>query len=100
MTTSTAIALPIKAIWIRFRMFPRVKIIENVGANLAPWNIGNYAIDFSGDRVLIDAVHPLIFFHFQGLRKGLRWFIFNSHRAYRAPFSGDGAQSYLQALCR
>jgi hypothetical protein len=70
------------------RLFSRVKVIENIGANLAPWNIGNYQIDFRGDRVLIDASHPLIFFHFQGLRKGLRWFIFNSHRNYRAPFSG------------
>ncbi len=70
------------------RLFPRIKVIENVGANLAPWNIGNYGIDFRDGQVLIDAVHPLIFFHFQGLRKGLRWFIFNSHRAYRAPFSG------------
>jgi hypothetical protein len=71
------------------RLFSRVKIIENIGANLAPWNIGNYRVAFRGNRVLIDAVHPLVFFHFQGLRKGLRWFIFNSHRAYRAPFSGD-----------
>jgi hypothetical protein len=69
------------------RLFPRVKVIENIGANLAPWNIGNYRIDFRGGQVLIDGAHPLIFFHFQGLRKGLRWFIFNSHRSYRAPFS-------------
>lgn len=71
------------------RLFPRVKIIENIGANLAPWNIGNYRIDFRDNRVMIDADHPLIFFHFQGLRKGLRWFIFNSHRSYRAPFSNE-----------
>jgi hypothetical protein len=70
------------------RLFSRVRIIENVGANLAPWNIGNYRIDFRGDRVLIDADRPLVFFHFQGLRKALRWFIFSSHRVYRAPFSG------------
>jgi hypothetical protein len=31
----------------------------------------------------------LIFFHFQGLKKGLGWFFFNSHRRYRAPFSRD-----------
>jgi hypothetical protein len=71
------------------RLFARVKVIENIGANLAPWNIGNYRIDAGPRNVMIDANHPLIFFHFQGLRKGLRWFIFNSHRAYRAPFSGD-----------
>jgi hypothetical protein len=67
----------------------RVKVIENVGANLAPWNVGNYQVDFRDDRVMIDATHPLIFFHFQGLKKGLGCFIFNNHRQYRAPFSGD-----------
>jgi hypothetical protein len=67
----------------------RVRVIENVGANLAPWNIGNYRIDFRDGKVLIDRVHPLIFFHFQGLRKGLRWFIFSSHRVHHAPFSRD-----------
>lgn len=70
------------------RLFPRVAIIENIGANLAPWNIGNYRIDFRDGRVLIDADRALVFFHFQGLRKALRWFIFSSHRVYRAPFSG------------
>jgi hypothetical protein len=70
-----------------FPQFPRVRVIGNPGANLAPWNIGNYRIDFQAAGVLIDGVDPLIFFHFQGLRKGLRWFIFNSHRVYRAPFS-------------
>jgi hypothetical protein len=69
------------------RLSGRVKVIENVGANLAPWNIGNYRLDFRDQRLMIDNTHPLIFFHFQGLRKGLRWFIFNSHRAYQAPFS-------------
>lgn len=69
------------------RQFSRVKVVENVGANLAPWNIGNYRLERRGDRVLIDASRPLVFFHFQGLRKGLRCFIFNSHRVYRAPFS-------------
>jgi len=71
------------------RQFSRVKAIENVGANLAPWNIGNYRIAFRDDKVWIDAAHPLVFFHFKGLRKGWGWFIFNSHRIYRAPFSHD-----------
>jgi hypothetical protein len=67
----------------------RVKSVDNVGANLAPWNIANYRIDFLDGRIMIDATHPLVFFHFQGLRKGLRWFIFNSHRIFGAPFSRD-----------
>jgi hypothetical protein len=68
---------------------PRVKVIENIGANLAPWNIGNYRIGFHDNKVMIDVDRPLIFFHFQGLRKGFGCFIFNSHRLFRAPFSGD-----------
>jgi hypothetical protein len=67
----------------------RVRVIENIGANLAPWNIGNYRIDFRGGKVWIDEIHPLIFFHFQGLKKGIGCFIFNSHRSYRAPFSAE-----------
>jgi hypothetical protein len=67
----------------------RAKVIENIGANLAPWNIGNYRIDFHGDGVVIDSIHPLVFFHFQGVKKGWGSFIFNSHRQYRAPFSRD-----------
>jgi hypothetical protein len=70
------------------RLSTRVKSIDHVGANLAPWNIANYRIDVRDGRVIIDASHPLVFFHFQGLRKGLRWFIFNSHRIFGAPFSG------------
>lgn len=66
----------------------RVKSVDHVGANLAPWNIANYRIDFRDGRVMIDADQPLVFFHFQGLRRGLRWFFFNSHRIFGAPFSG------------
>jgi hypothetical protein len=67
--------------------FPRVRVIENVGANLAPWNIGNYRVEFRDDEVLVDSTYPLIFFHFQGFSREMGCFIFNSHRLYRAPFS-------------
>lgn len=67
----------------------RVKSVDHVGANLAPWNIANYRVEYRDGRVMIDASHPLIFFHFQGLRRGLRWFFFNSHRIFGAPFSRD-----------
>jgi hypothetical protein len=70
------------------RLSTRVKSVDNVGANLAPWNIANYRIDYRDGRVMVGAT-PLIFFHFQGLRRGLRWFIFNSHRIFGAPFSPD-----------
>jgi hypothetical protein len=67
--------------------FPRVRVIENIGANLAPWNIGNYGVEYRDDKVLIDSTYPLIFFHFQGFKREMGCFIFNSHRLYRAPFS-------------
>ena len=68
------------------RLSARVKSVENAGANLAPWNIANYRVDFRAGQVMVDKT-PLVFFHFQGLRKGLGWFIFSSHRIFGAPFS-------------
>jgi hypothetical protein len=68
---------------------PGVQIIQHVGANLAPWNIDNYAISVAGGQVMLDGQWPLIFFHFQGLRKGLGFFVFTSHRRYRAQFSAE-----------
>jgi hypothetical protein len=86
------------------RLSSRVKVIENIGANLAPWNVGNYQIRFRGDRVMVDANSPLIFFHFQGLKKGLGYFVFNSHRQYSAPFSSTLRQQvykpYVDELLR
>ena len=38
---------------------------------------------------MLDGQWPLIFFHFQGLRKGLGFFVFTSHRRYRAQFSAE-----------
>ncbi len=67
--------------------FSRVQVIENIGANLAPWNIGNYRVEFRDGKVLVDSAYPLIFFHFQGLKREMGYLIFNSHRLYRAPFS-------------
>jgi hypothetical protein len=67
--------------------FPRVKAIENPGANLAPWNLANYRIGIRTPVILINDAHPLIFFHFQGVKRGFRYFIFNNHRNYEAPFT-------------
>jgi hypothetical protein len=47
--------------------FRSVRVIENVGANLAPWNLENSRIVWDGRRVLVDE-QPLIFYHFSGLR--------------------------------
>lgn len=48
--------------------FEGVVVIHHKGANLAPWNLANYTISWSGGRVLVDA-DPLVFFHFHSLRR-------------------------------
>lgn len=54
--------------------FPEVAVLENKGANAAPWNIGQYDVTDRAGRVFIDDV-PLMFFHFHGLRhwRGQMW---------------------------
>lgn len=46
---------------------PGVRVIENVGADLAPWNFMQYHIDFRALPPTVDGV-PLIFYHFQGFK--------------------------------
>ncbi len=48
--------------------FNNVHVIKHIGANLAPWNIGNYEIGFNEMTPTVNA-QPLIFFHFHGLKK-------------------------------
>ena len=45
-----------------------VKVIENVGLNVAPWNISNYRVktDNSGNLMVND--NKLIFYHFHALK--------------------------------
>lgn len=76
--------------------FSGVKIIAHPGANVAPWNVGQYRVVSQEGRVTIDGV-PLIFFHFHKLDiLGGRWFrigmrVSRAHRQAIYP-------SYLQAL--
>ena len=49
------------------RDFDRVHVIKNIGANVAPWNVGNYKIRLKNDVVYVDDV-PLIFFHFASMK--------------------------------
>lgn len=52
--------------------FQNVVILKHKGANLAPWNIGNYKVSTRGDDVFVDD-QPLIFFHFHGFKQLSRW---------------------------
>ncbi|MCG6538421.1 MAG: hypothetical protein L7F78_27825, partial [Syntrophales bacterium LBB04] len=57
--------------------FGGVIVIQNKGANLAPWNLDNYKIELNDDKVLVDG-QDLIFYHFHKLKRTSRR-LFNSH---------------------
>lgn len=51
--------------------FAGVVVLQHKGANLAPWNVGNYQLSLdrgpkNQSQVLVDG-EPLLFYHFQGL---------------------------------
>ncbi|QWG17074.1 hypothetical protein KMZ68_19095 [Bradyrhizobium sediminis] len=67
-------------------LFGGIHVIEHLGANLAPWNIANYRLEWRDGSVKIEGRYPLLFFHFYGVKLAGRYY-YNSHRVYHAPFS-------------
>lgn len=57
-------------------LFSRVIVLENPGANLAPWNLDGRHVQRSAQGVVVDG-EPLVFFHFHGIRKVL-WKLYDS----------------------
>jgi hypothetical protein len=53
-------------------LFKNVITLANKGANLAPWNLGNYRVRFQAGHVLVDD-DELVFFHFHGFQPISRW---------------------------
>jgi len=50
--------------------FRSLRVIEDPGVNLAPWNLGSVALGSQGKMVLVDK-RPLVFFHFEDLAEVL-----------------------------
>ena len=48
--------------------FPNLHILENVGAGLAPWNVGNYRIGAEEGKTPTVDGGPIVFFHFHSLQ--------------------------------
>lgn len=48
--------------------YENLVVIQNKGANLAPWNLANFTLNFNNNSVMIDD-NFLIFFHFQSLAR-------------------------------
>lgn len=66
--------------------FVRVKVINQKGANLAPWNVGQYKIKSSHiDKLTIDS-DPLVFYHFASFKSiGESLYTTNISRYYSRP---------------
>ncbi len=47
--------------------FKGVHVIKHKGANVAPWNVGNYKIVLRNKQVFVDD-KPLVFYHFASLK--------------------------------
>jgi len=47
--------------------FRNVYVIKNKGANVAPWNVGNYKVGLKNEIIYVDEV-PLVFYHFAGMK--------------------------------
>jgi hypothetical protein len=67
------------------KIIPDVTMLDK-GCNLAPWNIENYVLSERNGRVFVDE-NPLYFFHFHGVRKSWKFFYFDNHRLWKAPYT-------------
>jgi hypothetical protein len=83
-------------------LFNNVHVIGHLGANLAPWNIGDLRVEWRDETVQIEDRYPLLFFHFFGVKRRGGYY-FNSHRLYHAPFTELMRrriyEPYIAALC-
>jgi len=52
--------------------FKSVRVVEHNGANLAPWNLGNFSIAQRDGQIVVND-QPLIFFHFHGFKMLNSW---------------------------
>ena len=83
-------------------LFDGVKVLENRGFNLAPWNTsGQEILTDSEGRVKLGDHTPLTFFHFHGLKRFGKWMV-TSQLNYRSPASKPLVEHvykpYLRAL--
>lgn len=60
-------------------LFDNVLVLDHKGANLGPYNLGNYKVGRKVDRIWVDE-QPLVFFHFHALKQITGW-LYDSHLA-------------------
>lgn len=75
-------------------LFDKLVVLKHKGANLAPWNIGNYQIRYCGTKVWVDE-QPLVFFHFHGLHQVTPWLYDPNFAGSRAKLTKEIKQHIL-----
>jgi hypothetical protein len=70
----------------RFPEMFNAAIVGNIGANLAPWNIGNYTLTNQDEKIFVDG-QQVIFYHFQGVKRLLGSLVESGLASYRQPLS-------------
>ena len=83
-------------------LFGGVRVLENRGFNLAPWNTsGQNILQDPNGHVLLGNQTPLTFFHFHGLKRFGKWMV-TSQLNYKSPASKPLMEHvykpYLRAL--
>jgi len=63
--------------------YPGVKILDNKGAGLAPWNAENYEYTLKENNIHVDG-EKLIFYHFQGLKFLIDRYLFHGFVNYNS----------------
>lgn len=77
------------------QQFPGVCVIEQRGANLGLWNIRGQALTVTDGQVAVEG-HPLVFFHFHGLRRPRLWVFCLNSPFYRVRLSRGMRRVILQ----
>ena len=80
------------------KKFRNIHIINNQGFNCAPWNI--YKKNFIFKKKILVKNTPLIFFHFQGLRKLFLNLYYTNFSAYKLKSSENLQTFYIDYISR
>lgn len=77
-------------------------VVQNIGANLAPWNLGNYDLTQKNEKIFVDG-EPVIFFHFQGVKRLYGSIVESGLGLYRQELSSVARNNlfvpYLEKWC-
>ncbi len=82
------------------QLFPNTVVVDDPGVNVAPWNLGRHDITVAHGIPESDG-HPIVFFHFHGLRRIGAWMYPNlfAYKTRLRPIVRDAIYApYVEAL--